>query len=108
MPRQLIAIALLAAAASPASAQAGGVYQVRNDTTRPQNCGIRRASSEVTTRFSLRAGAEWTHTDRRGGDRILICYVGATRNTFYIAAGQRNVLREDREGRLRLGTVEGR
>ena len=102
MRRFLIAAAVLAGAALPAPAIAGGTYYVRNDTQRPLTCGVRRPRSEVTVQVSLRPGGEWSETTERGESRTLICYVGARRTTFRMASGQRYVLREDGAGGLWL------
>jgi len=91
---------LLTVLSAPGPALAEGTYHFRNDTGRGLNCGLKRTSSDVTTRFTLRPGAEWSGSV--SGQRTLICFVGATRNSFYIEAGLPYALREDRNGRLVL------
>jgi hypothetical protein len=100
-----IAALLLAGAATPAAALAGGTYYVRNDTPRALSCGVRLPGSEATVRVALRPGAEWSQTTERDATRTLICYVGPRRLTFRMASGQRYSLREDDRGALWLRAI---
>lgn len=106
MRKLMIAAVAMAAAATPASAFAGGTYYIRNDTPRPLTCGIRRPRSEVMVRLALRPGAEWTQTTERDDTRTLICYVGARRSRFRVESGQRYALQEDGTGALWLHAIE--
>jgi len=100
MRKVLIAAVVLAGAAMPTPAIAGGTYYVRNDTQRSLTCGIRRPRSEVTVQVALRPGGEWSEATERDDSRTLICYAGARRATFRMASGQRYALREDAAGGL--------
>ena len=102
MRRTLIACMLLAGAAAPAAALAGGDYYVRNDTPRAQSCGVRRPGSQATVRVVLRPGGEWSQAAGSGDTRTLVCYVGVRRNTFRMQSGQRYALHEDDAGALWL------
>lgn len=92
-------------AAAPADAQA--LYSVRNDTSVPYTCGLKRHNSMTLERFVLPPGGEWSFEAATPRIRTLRCDTFRLTPRYYMRPNVRySLVMDPHDGRIVLRRID--